>query len=109
MQGLNKLINPSKDLLLLKNRENKYGNDWSCFEIFGTKYNHQYNIFTNKKIITIDKKNKTIYQNRGYYGSCVYRGWLVKWGRQLLQENGINMKYFNGFDRSLDIKNQHIY
>ena len=97
LNGLNKLINPPADLNILKNKENKYGNDWSCFELFATKYNKKYNIFNSKFILTPDMRSKIIYQNRGFKGSCIYRGWLVKWGRQILEENNINIKYYNGY------------
>lgn len=97
LNGLNKLINPPKDLAILKKKENKYGNDWTCFEIFSSKYNKQFNIFTSKYILTPDIRSKIIYQNRGFKGTCIYRGWLVKWGRQLLEENNINVTYYNGY------------
>lgn len=97
LNGLNKLINPSQQLKVLKDKEVKNGNDWMCFEIFATKYSKKFNIFNEKYILTPDKRSKIIYQNRGFMGACVSRGWLIKWGRDLFEENNIQIPFYNGY------------
>lgn len=103
---LNKLINPTGQLKILKEKEYKTGNDWMLFEVFCSKYNEKFNLFKDKFILSPDHRSKVIYQSRSFYGNCVNRGWMVKWGRQLMEENNINLKYNHGY---YVIDNEKIY